>query len=109
MIIDTGLSSLEMRRGDTLRLEDAHGATISCANGSVWVTRDGDSRDMILSAGQKARIDGPGMVVVQAFETSYVAVAANALSLSREARLRAIRAGAQRARMEPSAPMVAVA
>jgi hypothetical protein len=109
MIIETGLSSLELRRGDTVRLDDAHGATVSCATGSVWVTRDGDSRDMILSGGQKARIDGPGMVVIQAFETSHIAVAANALSLARDARLRSIREGALRARMVPAAPMAAVA
>jgi hypothetical protein len=109
MIIETGLSRLELRRGDTVRLDDAHGATVSCAAGCVWVTRDGDSRDLILGAGEKARIDGPGMVVIQAFETSRLAVAANALSLARDARNQAIRAGALRARMEPAAPMVAVA
>lgn len=104
MIIETGLSRLELRRGDTVRLDDAHGATVSCASGSIWVTRDGDPADLILGAGDKARIDGPGMVIIQAFEASRVAVASNALSLARDARR-----GPVRGRLEPAGmvPMAA--
>jgi formylmethanofuran dehydrogenase subunit D len=104
MIIETGLSRLELRRGDTVRLDDAHGATVSCAAGSIWVTRDNDPADLILGAGDKVRIDGPGLVVIQAFEASRVAVASNALSLARDARRAPVRA-----RLEPvrTAPMPA--
>jgi len=86
MIIETGLSRLELRRGDTVRLDDAHGATVSCSAGSIWVTRDGDLADLVLGAGEKLRIDGPGMVVIQAFEASRLAVASNALSLANDER-----------------------
>ncbi|GAA4409418.1 DUF2917 domain-containing protein [Quisquiliibacterium transsilvanicum] len=101
MIIETGLSRLELRRGDTVRLDDAHGATVSCAAGSIWVTRDNDPADLILGAGDKVRIDGPGLVVIQAFEASRVAVASNALSLARDARRAPVRARLEPARTAP--------
>ncbi|HWS76073.1 MAG TPA: DUF2917 domain-containing protein [Quisquiliibacterium sp.] len=109
MIIETGLSRLEMRRGDTVRLDDAHGATVSCAAGTVWVTRDGDPADIVLSAGEKARIDGPGLVVIQAFETSRLAVASTAAALARDAGRTAMRSAPVRARLVPAAaaPMAA--
>ena len=103
MIIETGLSRLELRRGDTVRLDDAHGATVSCAAGTVWVTRDGDPADIVLSAGQKARIDGPGLVVIQAFEASRVAVASVAVALARDESRGLARSAPVRARLVPAA------
>ena len=35
----------------TLRVPDAAGLEITCTSGSLWLTLDGDLRDIILSAG----------------------------------------------------------
>lgn len=102
MIIETGLSRLELRRGDTVRLDDAHGATVSCAAGTVWVTRDGDLADIVLGAGQKARIDGPGLVVIQALEASRLAVASTAAALARDAGRASVRSAPVHARLVPA-------
>ncbi len=84
MIIDTSLSSLEMRRGDVLRLDEAQGATVVCGAGTIWVTRDGEPADHVLSAGEQLRIDGPGRVLIQAFAPSRLTVAVNAVFLAPE-------------------------
>lgn len=74
MIIDTGSSRLELRRGDVVRLELTAGAAISCSAGSIWVTRDTDPADVVLEAGGKVGFDGAGVVLVQALEDARVAV-----------------------------------
>lgn len=99
MIIDTSLSRLEMRRGDVVRLADAEGATVECAAGTIWVTRDGERADHVLSAGEQVRVEGPGLVLIQAFAPSQVAVASNAVFLARDAKRAPARTAPVRGRM----------
>lgn len=43
-----------------------HGLTLTCHEGWVWFTCEGDSRDHFLAAGATVRLDQPGLLVVQA-------------------------------------------
>ena len=58
----------DLRRGATLRIDDGQPHVIDVFEGLVWVTRDGDPRDVILEAGDSFRFDGPGLTLVQAFD-----------------------------------------
>lgn len=39
---------------------------LTCEEGLLWLTREGDSRDFVLRPGDVVELDGPGHVVVQA-------------------------------------------
>jgi len=42
------------------------GFTLTCHEGWVWLTREGDAEDHVLAAGDSVVLDQPGLVVVQA-------------------------------------------
>jgi len=56
--------------GKLLRLNEAEGTRITCIEGWVWITMDGDSRDMVLRAGEHFVIDRPGMTLVSGMRRS---------------------------------------
>ena len=62
----------DLRRGATLRVDDGQPHVIDVFEGLVWVTQDGDPRDVILEAGDSFRFDGPGLTLMQAFDDSRV-------------------------------------
>ncbi|WNG40134.1 DUF2917 domain-containing protein [Archangium violaceum] len=49
--------------------------SLSCNEGSVWLTREGDSVDHILSPGQSLQVEGHGQVVVQALQPARLSLA----------------------------------
>ena len=59
-------------RGGTLRIDDGQPHVIDVFEGQVWVTQDGDPRDVILEAGDSFRVDGNGLTLVQAFQDARV-------------------------------------
>jgi DUF2917 family protein len=48
----------------------AGGLRLTCHEGLLWLTREGDSRDEVVKAGGSVRLDGPGLVVVQALRSA---------------------------------------
>ena len=44
-------AELHLAKRDLIRLSDA-AHTVTCHAGSLWITQDGDSRDIVLEAGQ---------------------------------------------------------
>ncbi|WP_187344881.1 DUF2917 domain-containing protein [Cystobacter ferrugineus] len=44
----------------------AGGLRLTCCEGLLWLTREGDPGDTVVKAGGSVRLDGPGLVVVQA-------------------------------------------
>lgn len=57
---------LELERGGMLRIEDGRDLLIYVWEGSVWLTQDGDGRDVMLGAGGWFRLDRKGVAVVYA-------------------------------------------
>ena len=55
-------------------LIDGQGTLIACLAATVWITQDGDERDIVLTAGETFRIDRPGLTLINAFGAATIAV-----------------------------------
>jgi len=64
--------SLDPRRG--ISLKDAAGVAVEVVRGSVWLTMDGDRRDIVLPSGGVHTIERDGLTLVNAIEPSLVRV-----------------------------------
>ncbi len=53
---------------ELLVIDDARDQLLTCESGELWITQDGDRRDVILPAGQSWRIDRSGPLVLSAFK-----------------------------------------
>lgn len=49
---------------------DAAGVEIACRCGSIWITLDGDPRDIVLDAGQRFQTDQSRRALIYALEPS---------------------------------------
>ena len=59
-----------------LALRDANGRTVTCVSGSVWLTMDGDNRDIVLEPGATFVVDRDGLTLLAAQQPSAVQVSA---------------------------------
>jgi len=64
---------IELKAGEVLRLRDS-ALHLECVSGVLWVTREGDPRDLFVVTGESMRIAGRGLVLVQAWEPAVVDV-----------------------------------
>lgn len=70
--------SLRFSGSELLCLDDAQGAVIFVASGSVWLTQAGEVRDRVMGPGQFFRLDRAGTAVLQAVGTAIVTITAAA-------------------------------
>ena len=59
-----------------LALRDARGRTVKCVSGSVWLTMEGDIRDIVLAPGDSFVVDRDGLTILAAQQPSAVRVSA---------------------------------
>ena len=62
----------EIAKNGILEVKQALGVTIECLEGSVWVTLDGDRRDVVLDAGHTFNVDRKQRTLIQALDTARV-------------------------------------
>jgi hypothetical protein len=62
--------------GKTLRVRDARGLMLQVVEGTAWITEAGDSNDYALADGEKRSISGDGLMLVHAFEETWLRIAA---------------------------------
>jgi ferric-dicitrate binding protein FerR (iron transport regulator) len=70
---------LELAQGELVRLESASAFEVTCEEGRVWLTEEGNQRDMWLTAGQCARLSGRGLALVESVRHARIRIGAPAL------------------------------
>ncbi len=82
--MNTPLQRLQVNLPDNsiFELVDAAGLDVECRSGSVWVTQDGELRDLVLAPGEHFHGDSRRRALVSALEASCIAVSAPRLSVA---------------------------
>src|SRR5262249_43310622 len=57
---------LQLKRSKYIEVIDGRGSSVQCVFGSLWVTQDGDPRDIVLGAGENFTLDRDGLAIVYA-------------------------------------------
>ena len=52
--------------GELARLESGAGLEVACESGRVWITEERDASDVWLDAGQRVRLHGGGLALIEA-------------------------------------------
>ena len=61
--------------GKIRRIEVVRGVLgIDCIKGRVWITQEGDSRDLILKGGESDKTAGRGLVLIESLEPAVVRI-----------------------------------
>ena len=80
-------TTVRLARDGLLGIDDGHGLRLRVAAGTVWLTQQGDGRDVVLREGESFVIDRPGRTVVQALDPAELALnAANDSRYSTDSR-----------------------
>jgi hypothetical protein len=78
---------VRLATGDTwgLHVHGGEALALTCEDGQLWLTCEGDSRDHVLHPGQTVRLGRPGHVVVQALRPARFCLARGTQGPSRAA------------------------
>lgn len=68
------LQSHRFEKGEILALAQPIGSEIACLKGSVWITHDGDPKDVVLEAGERHVVDRGTPMLVQGLADATVSV-----------------------------------
>lgn len=69
-IIPAVQGAVTIDKGATLVVERAAGASVSCVSGSLWITHDGDVKDVLIDAGETYRSERSGRMLVHGLAAS---------------------------------------
>ena len=75
MKLELASAALRLRRGQTLKIQDAVGSTICARHGTVWITEENSRKDVVLEPGSCYRLGKPGLTLVQAFADASLSLA----------------------------------
>lgn len=67
---DLILGARALRKGLIRRVHAAAGKRVECLIGSLWITQDGDRRDLVLGEGEAFDFDRPGDALISALADS---------------------------------------
>ena len=62
-------------KGAILVVLQPAGKTVTCVRGSLWITQDGDPKDVVISAGDRYTLVRAGRMLVSGLEASSVMLA----------------------------------
>jgi hypothetical protein len=66
----------ELAPGEMVQLDGARGTTLRVTRGTLWLTLEDDTRDVILAAGESFTIDRGGLTLIEAQDAAMVCVLA---------------------------------
>ena len=66
--------AMPLLRNEQLRIEDGRDLLVHVWQGSLWITQEGDVRDILLQAGQSFRLDRDGTALVKCWDDAVVAL-----------------------------------
>jgi hypothetical protein len=67
---------ITLSRGSLHRIENSKGSEVFCLEGALWITQEGDPRDIALVAGRSFELDRKGVAVVYALRDAVITVGA---------------------------------
>ena len=65
---DLTLDAHPLAKGRIRRVHHPRGRRIECVTGSLWVTQDGNPRDIVLAPGESFTFDQRGDALISAFD-----------------------------------------
>lgn len=74
MDINLTHGEIKLERRQLIKIRNGEGAVVIGRAGAVWITQEGDSRDVIVNPGDMFVIDRPGKTIVEATESSVVSI-----------------------------------
>jgi hypothetical protein len=57
---------VELADGDLVEIHDGHGTTLRVTKGTLWITQEHDTRDIVLRAGDVWTVERQGLTLLQA-------------------------------------------
>src|SRR5262245_18516087 len=66
--------------GEYVKLDGARGTTLRVTRGTLWITQEGDTRDIVLAPGDSFAIDRGGVTLLEAQGNSTVCVLGHQIS-----------------------------
>lgn len=76
---------MRLPEGHYVRTEDARGWTVRALAGTVWVTQDWDSRDIVLNAGEQFVLDRKGAALLWPLGDTVICIAQDRLRCAKSA------------------------
>lgn len=67
--------AVHLSDGQTLRVVDGAGTTVTCSEGTVWLTEEDQPRDVLLEAGTCVRLKRAGLTLIQALTPATLSIA----------------------------------
>lgn len=64
----------DLLRNELVSLSNAQNYTLTCYRGELWITQEGDKRDIILDAGESYQVTSTTLVAISALKTSTLSV-----------------------------------
>jgi hypothetical protein len=80
MRIDGVAAMIGLERDASLRVKPGARVEICCLSGAVWVTQEGDPRDLFLASGESLALSPRGVTLVTALEPATLRVAERSMA-----------------------------
>ena len=75
MRIELKTGALQLTRGQTLKVMDGAGTTVTARNAAVWITEENRTRDIVVEPGRSHRLSARGVAVIEALGEASVSFA----------------------------------
>ena len=75
MRLELKTAALQLTRGQTLKVMDGAGTTITARNAAVWITEENRTRDIVVEPGRSHLLSARGVAVIEALGEASVSFA----------------------------------